>query len=151
MFACHLVFGLKTLTSKNAIWPACQNPQALISSLTSLPAAAECWRYSPVICWSCSSTCTSLQNSFNSIDVIFLMWLCRKETKPPFCRKGHAGRWWWWWIVFVVWLTDERRLALFPARTIVRDPHHHESPTRRELGLNLHRTWVQAWLNKVVQ
>ena len=22
--------------------------------------------------------------------------------------------WWWWWIVFVVWLTDERRLALSP-------------------------------------
>ena len=30
---------------------------------------------------------------------------------------------WWWWIVFVVWLTDERRLALFPAGTIVRDSH----------------------------
>ena len=38
---------------------------------------------------------------------------------------------WWWWIVFVVWLTDERRLTLFPAGTIVRDPHHRESPTRR--------------------
>ena len=38
----------------------------------------------------------------------------------------------WWWIVFVVWLTDERRLALFPARTIARDPHHRESPTRGE-------------------
>ena len=24
----------------------------------------------------------------------------------------------------MVWLNDERRLALFPARTIVRDPHH---------------------------
>ena len=44
--------------------------------------------------------------------------------------------WWWWWNVFVVWLTDERRLALFPAGTIVRDPHHHESPTHRELDLN---------------
>ena len=41
---------------------------------------------------------------------------------------------------FVVWLTDERRLALFPAGTIVRDPHHRESPTRREQGLNLRRT-----------
>ena len=30
--------------------------------------------------------------------------------------------WWWWWIVFVVWLTNEGRLALFPATTIVRDP-----------------------------
>ena len=38
---------------------------------------------------------------------------------------------------FVVWL---RRLALFPAGTIVRDPLHRESLTRREQGLNLHRT-----------
>ena len=34
-------------------------------------------------------------------------------------------------IIFVVWLTDERHLALFPAGTIVRDPHHRESPTPR--------------------
>ena len=40
---------------------------------------------------------------------------------------------------FVVWLTDERRLALFPAATIVRDPHHFKSPTRREQDLNLRR------------
>ena len=29
----------------------------------------------------------------------------------------------------MVWLTDKRRLALFTAETIVRDPHHRESPT----------------------
>ena len=46
-------------------------------------------------------------------------------------RKKECIFWWWWWIVFVVWLTDERRLALFPAGTIVRDLHHRESPTRR--------------------
>ena len=51
---------------------------------------------------------------------------------------------------FVVWLIDERRLALFPAGTIIRDAHHHESPTRRERGLNLRRTWVQAYLNELV-
>ena len=46
--------------------------------------------------------------------------------------------WWrWWWIVFVVWLTDERHLALFPARIIIRDPHHLESLTRHEQDLNL--------------
>ena len=33
-----------------------------------------------------------------------------------------------------------RRKALFPAGSIVRDPHHRESPTRREQGLNLLRT-----------
>ena len=41
----------------------------------------------------------------------------------------------WWWIVFVLWLTDERRLALFPAGTTARDPDHRESLTRREQGL----------------
>ena len=43
---------------------------------------------------------------------------------------------------FVVWLTDERCLALIPARSIVRDPHHRESPTCRRQGLNMRRTWV---------
>ena len=37
-----------------------------------------------------------------------------------------------------------KRLALFPAGTIVRDPHHRKSPTRREQDLNLRRTLVQA-------
>ena len=36
----------------------------------------------------------------------------------------------------MVWLTNDRRLALFPAGTIVRDLHHRESPTRREQGMN---------------
>ena len=40
-------------------------------------------------------------------------------------------------IVFVVWLTNERRLALFPAGIIVRDPHHRKSPTLSKQGLNL--------------
>ena len=38
---------------------------------------------------------------------------------------------------FEVWLTDKRRLALFPAGTIVRSHNHRESPTRHEQGLNL--------------
>ena len=46
---------------------------------------------------------------------------------------------------------DERCLDLFPAGTIVRDPHHREFPTRREQDLNLRRTWVQVSLNEVVQ
>ena len=32
---------------------------------------------------------------------------------------------------FVVWLTDEMRLALFPAGTIVRDPHHRVAAASR--------------------
>ena len=39
-------------------------------------------------------------------------------------------------IAFVVWLTDERRLVLFLAGTIVRDPDHCESPTHCKHGLN---------------
>ena len=54
--------------------------------------------------------------------------------------------WWWWWIVFVVWLTDERLLALLPVGTIVRDPLHHESPTQHEQDLSLRITWVQPIL-----
>ena len=82
-----MTFGLKTLKSKNTIWPACQNPRTLISSLNSLPAKAECWRYSPVNCCSFSSTRISLQTSFNNIDVRFIMWLCRKKTKPLFLQE----------------------------------------------------------------
>ena len=37
---------------------------------------------------------------------------------------------------YVVWLTDERRLALFPAGVIVRELRHREYPTRREQDLN---------------
>ena len=50
-------------------------------------------------------------------------------------HRTILGWWWWrwrWWIVFVAWLTDGRRFALFPAGTIVKDPHHRESPTCRE-------------------
>ena len=49
---------------------------------------------------------------------------------PIFLKDVDTEKAWWWWIVLVVWLTDERRLALFPAGTTVRDPRHRESPTR---------------------
>ena len=54
-------------------------------------------------------------------------------------------------LFFVVWLTDERHLALFPAEAIVRDPYHFETLAHHEQGLNLRRTCVQALLNEVVQ
>ena len=38
------------------------------------------------------------------------------------------------------WLTDERYLALFPARTIVSNPYHCKSPTHCEQDLSLCRT-----------
>ena len=73
------------------------------------------------------------------IDNIFHSMSRRKfiyctSTSGFIYNKNSICWWWWWWIVFVVWLTDERRLALFPAETIVRDPHHRESLTRRGQG-----------------
>ena len=57
----------------------------------------------------------------------------------PYFLQGNSKLWIWhsgrkisWWILFFVWLTDERRLALFPAETIFRDPHHRESLTHCE-------------------
>ena len=41
---------------------------------------------------------------------------------------------------FVVWLTGERCLVLFPAKTIVRDPHYCKSLTCQKQDLNLCRT-----------
>ena len=35
---------------------------------------------------------------------------------------------------------QQKPLALFPDGTIVKDLHHHESPTRSEQDLNLRRT-----------
>ena len=38
-------------------------------------------------------------------------------------------------------MVDRRKVfSLIPAETIVRDPRHRETPTRREQGLNLRRT-----------
>ena len=50
----------------------------------------------------------------------------------------------WWGIVFLVSLTDEMQLALFPAEIIVRDPSHRESLTRPEQDLNLRITWAHV-------
>ena len=81
----------------------------------------------------------------------------RKRYMKRLSVKAEMENWgtkwgkWWWWIFFVVWLTSGRRFALFLAETIVKDPHHLESPTHCVQDLNLHRTWAQAFLNEVVQ
>ena len=41
-------------------------------------------------------------------------------------------------------------LALLPAGTIVRDPHHGESRTWDKQDLHLCRTWVHDLLNEVL-
>ena len=41
---------------------------------------------------------------------------------------------------FFCGMVDQRKaFSLFPAGTVVRDPHRRESPTRHEQGLNLRR------------
>lgn len=40
---------------------------------------------------------------------------------------------------FVVWIAEERSLVLFPAGTVIRDPHHCESLTCHDQVLNLSR------------
>ena len=48
-------------------------------------------------------------------------------------------------------MVDRRKAFSFiPARTIVTDPHHRESPTRREQGLNLRGIQFQPSLNELV-
>ena len=85
--------------------------------------------------------CRCKSNNINNIGYLNLAW--KMETQQ-FVVQNIYLMIWTWRIVLVVWLTDERRLALFPAGTTVRDPHHRESLTRRKQDLNLCRTWVQS-------
>ena len=71
-------------------------------------------------------------------------WISPLNANVPYL--GHiivhfCWWWWWWWIVFVVWLTDERRLASFPAATIVRDLHHCKYPTLQISELEFSFYW----------
>ena len=43
----------------------------------------------------------------------------------------------------MAWLTEERRLALFPAGTIAGDPHNCKSTTCHEQYLNLRKPFVE--------
>ena len=55
---------------------------------------------------------------------------------------------------FVVWLTDERCLVLFPAGTIVRDPRYRESLTRREQDqrqvLSFAKLYMYIYINYIL-
>ena len=48
------------------------------------------------------------------------------------------------------WLTDERRLALFAAGTIARDPYHRKSPAHRKQDLNLQKIWVETLFSRLL-
>ena len=58
-------------------------------------------------------------NITSSILLVFRAYLFW-STRQPVSKLIYL--WWWRQIVFVVWLIDERPLALFPAKTIARDP-----------------------------
>ena len=68
--------------------------------------------------------------------IIFLLYGCDDDDDELF---------------FVVWLTDKRRLALYPAGTIPKDLHHCGSALRREQDVNLWRTGFQTLTNEIVQ
>ena len=73
------------------------------------------------------------------------MFFCDSITERPFGTLSNIWCWWRWWIVFVIWFTDERRLALLPAKIIVKDPHYRESLTCLEQDLNLHSSGFIKW------
>ena len=63
-----------------------------------------------------------------------LTQLLNFPTQIPDCDDNDELFLWY------TWLSDERLLALFPAGTIVRDPHHCESLTYHKQDLNQHRS-----------
>ena len=84
-----LVFGLKTLISKNAIWPPCQKSFAQISKGNSFPVRVDNWRVSPVVVIEAQHR--YIGTFFNSVAVIFRIWLWRMEIKQPFLHHLHEG------------------------------------------------------------
>ena len=87
MFLYLGAIGLNTITSNNAFWPEHQNPLAEMSNRASSSLLAVLVsKSSPE--WLCSrgSIWTSLQISFNSVAVMFLIWLCQIVTNPPFLQ-----------------------------------------------------------------
>ena len=76
-----------------------------------------------------------LEENFQSF--LFYSWCKQRIIRTSFFLFYLFFCLWWWWIVFVVWLTGIRRLTLFPAGNIVRNPHHPESLSRRKQDLNL--------------
>ena len=87
-----LTFGLKTLTSKNVIWPVYQKALAQISKRTLFPVRVYDWRVSLISCCNWGSIRISLHASFNSLAVIFWICLCYIEMKPPFLHERASSR-----------------------------------------------------------
>ena len=66
----------------------------------------------PWYTWRCLN---NAENAWIFLHIPSLIYSIRSLYK---LLGSYRGIWWWWWTVFVVWLTGERGLALFPARTI---------------------------------
>ena len=52
--------------------------------------------------------------------------------------------------LFALWLTNEKRLASFTARPIVRDSYHCTSPKHREQDLKVCRTFCIVLVGTVI-
>ena len=89
-FAYLLALGLNTYTSKNAIWPAGQNPGAHTSNFTSFSVAVDGAKGLPVKGCNCDSTRTSLHTSLRSDDVMSLTKLCRNIQSHLSCKTKNA-------------------------------------------------------------
>ena len=85
--------------------------------------------------------------------IMLLKFLTTFFLKKHWSKRRLQVSWYWrWrWIVFVVWMTEEKRLALLPAGTIFRDPHYRESPRCCEPILGLCWTFVNWSCTVVIQ
>ena len=91
-FAHLLALGLNTLTSKNSIWPACQNSRAHTSYLTSFPMAADGAKDSSVKGCKCGSFRTSLHTSLSSDDAMYITKFYGNHMKSSFLQGKACQR-----------------------------------------------------------
>ena len=95
---------------------------------------------------------SSLKASFAYLLVKVSMWFLSKQAS--ICS----------WFILIIFLLDDddnelflwhvdgqKRLSLFPAGTVVRNPHHYESRIHHKQDMNMSRTWVQTLMNEVAQ
>ena len=80
--------GVNNVTSNNAFWPDHQNPLAeMTNRASSCLLAVLAWKCSLERLCSYGSIWISLRISFTKVAVIFLTWLCRTTTNPPFLQN----------------------------------------------------------------
>ena len=85
------------------------------------------WLLTAFACWqpNCHIAGSEFQSALHQLywKSSHFNWHCRKIMNTV---DTSFFKWWWRWIVFVVWLIDEKHLALFSVRSIC-----HRSPPSR--------------------